>query len=58
MAKTGVVAGTGKLTGRFCVRAPKDGSNSVKLLGCFKSKEAADKRFAEAKRSSAEKKSQ
>jgi hypothetical protein len=48
-AKTGVVEGTGKLTGRFCVRAPKEGSNTVKMLGCFKSKAAADKRFAEFK---------
>jgi hypothetical protein len=49
MSKTGVVEGTGKLTGRFCVRAPVEGSQRVKMLGCFKSKAAADKRLAEFK---------
>lgn len=55
-AKSGVVEGTGKLVGRFCVRAPKEGSNTVKMLGCFKSREAADKRLAEFKRKQAEEK--
>ena len=54
MAKTGVVEGTGKLVGRFCVRAPKEGSNTVKMLGCFKSREAADKRLAEFKKKQAD----
>jgi hypothetical protein len=51
MSSTGIKAGTGKLTGRFCVRVavPKSQiSSGVKMLGCFKSKEAAEKRLKEA----------
>jgi hypothetical protein len=49
--KAGIAPGTGKLTGRFCVRAPaKAGSNRVRFMGCFKSKEAAEKRLSEAKK--------
>lgn len=47
--KTGVVGGTGKLTGRFCVRVtPANGR--MKLFGCFKSEAAAQKKLAEAKK--------
>jgi hypothetical protein len=50
MAKTGVVPGTGKLTGRFCVRVPVAKSvisSGIKMGGCFKSEAAAKKKFAE-----------
>lgn len=50
MAKTGVVPGTGKLTGRFCVRVPvsKDViSSGIKMGGCFKNEAAAKAKFAE-----------
>lgn len=49
--KTGIAPGTGKLAGRFCVRvAPKDGKGRVKFAGCFKTKEAAEKRLSDAKK--------
>lgn len=51
--KTGVVPGTGKLTGRFCVRVavPKSESKSgMKFFGCFKSEAAARKRLDESKK--------
>jgi hypothetical protein len=57
-AKTGVVPGTGKLTGRFCVRVPvgKDViSSGIKMLGCFKSEAAAKKRLSEAQKPSEKK---
>ena len=44
MSKTGVVAGTGKLTGRFCVRVPvtkSENSSGMLMQGCFKSEAAA-----------------
>jgi hypothetical protein len=53
MASSEIKDGTGKLKGRFCVRlaVPKSQiSSGVKMLGCFKSRAAAEKRLAEAKR--------
>ena len=50
MAKTGVVPGTGKLTGRFCVRVPVAKSvisSGIKMGGCFKSEAAAKAKLAE-----------
>ncbi len=47
-SKTGVVAGTGKLTGRFCVRVPvtkAENSSGILMQGCFKSEEAAKKKL-------------
>ena len=46
--KTGIAPGTGKLTGRFCVRVavPKPVSKSgMKFFGCFKNEAAAKKRL-------------
>lgn len=48
--KTGVVAGTGKLTGRFCVRVTPSGKGRMKFFGCFKSEAAARKKLDEAKK--------
>ena len=47
-SKTGVVAGTGKLTGRFCVRVPvpkTENSSGILMQGCFKTEEAAKKKL-------------
>lgn len=48
--KTGVVPGTGKLTGRFCVRAAPSTGGRMKFFGCFKSEAAAKKKLDEAKK--------
>jgi len=47
--KTGIVKGTGKLTGRFCVRVTP-ASGRMKLFGCFKNEAAARKKLDEAKK--------
>ena len=44
--KTGVVPGTGKLTGRFCVRVAAGEKGRIKFSGCFKDEAAAKKRLA------------
>lgn len=48
--KTGVVGGTGKLAGRFCVRVTPPSSGRMKFFGCFKSEAAARKKLDEAKK--------
>ena len=59
-AKTGVVPGTGKLTGRFCVRVPVAKSvisSGIKMGGCFKSEAAAKAKRVEMQKA-AEKKAE
>lgn len=52
--------GTGKLKGRFCVRVPGTTTDAkrpkVKMLGCFKSREAAAQRVSEVWKPPAKKK--
>ena len=47
--KTGVVAGTGKLTGRFCVRVTPE-KGRMKFFGCFKDQASARRKLDEAKK--------
>lgn len=44
-----IKAGTGKLKGRYCVRVPSTTMKTgMKMLGCFKSKAAAEARIKSA----------